>query len=79
MPTTTDSPRTSDVDNTDEVVYVPTNSPPAASQLLLMDSAADVYAALEIILAAKCARLRKGLRLVTDSSAPVPRSRSPRC
>lgn len=43
-----DSAPPSDVD-TDEVVYVPTSSPPPASQRLLITSAADIYAALEDI------------------------------
>ena len=48
MATITDAPPTNDVD-TDEVVYTPTSSPPPASQSLLVNSAADVYAALEDI------------------------------
>ncbi len=48
MPRTTDVPPTSDAD-TDDVVYVPTSSPPPPSRQLLVNSAADVYAALEDI------------------------------
>jgi DNA repair protein RadC len=48
MPTTPDAPPSSDID-TDEVVYIPTSSPPPVSQQLLVNSAADVYAAMEDI------------------------------